>query len=509
MSNNRGKRYDGEPKLNMSKVFAVIIAIVVIIMFVFMLKGLLTSDKKNDKITSQSYFVAYKDSKWGVINASGENVIDPSYEEMITVPNSKKGVFVCTYDVNYETGEYKTKVLNEKNQEIFTDYDKVEAVSNKDSNNNYWYEQNVLKVQKYGKYGLINLDGKIILAIEYDEITAVEGIENAYKIKQSDKYGIVDETGKITVEPKYAEIDVLGKDNKSGYIVKDESGKYGIIDYSSNQVLENKYDSISKVYGNDMYFLTENGVKKLVKADGSDVLTSGFDDIKQVLASQDNGVIFTKSDKNGIMNLSGDVIINAEYEELKEAKLGIYIAKKDGKYGIINISNEQKVDFKYNSITYNEKADIYVAEDENYNNDVMNGNLEVKITGILSELNVDKGYIKIRINNEYKYYNLKFEEKQETEIFTNRTLFLSKQDGKYGFVDNNGKVIVDYQYDDATEQNNYGFAGIKKDGKWGSIDTDGNIVQEPTYDLDDYLLVDFIGRWHLSLDVNINSYDQN
>ncbi len=27
--------------------------------------------------------------------------------------------------------------------------------------------------------------------------------------------------------------------------------------------------------------------------------------------------------------------------------------------------------------------------------------------------------------------------------------------------------MVDYQYDDATEQNDYGFAGIKKDGKMG------------------------------------------
>ena len=32
---SRGKRYDSEPKLNMKKVFAVAIAIVVIIMFIF------------------------------------------------------------------------------------------------------------------------------------------------------------------------------------------------------------------------------------------------------------------------------------------------------------------------------------------------------------------------------------------------------------------------------------------------------------------------------------------
>ena len=30
-----------------------------------------------------------------------------------------------------------------------------------------------------------------------------------------------------------------------------------------------------------------------------------------------------------------------------------------------------------------------------------------------------------------------------------------------------GKVIVEHLYDDATEQNEYGFAAIKKDGKMG------------------------------------------
>ena len=36
----------------------------------------------------------------------------------------------------------------------------------------------------------------------------------------------------------------------------------------------------------------------------------------------------------------------------------------------------------------------------------------------------------MRIDGQYKYYNLKFEEKQESDIFPNRTLFLSKKDGK-------------------------------------------------------------------------------
>ena len=79
------------------------------------------------------FWQAYKDNKWGVVDSTGNTVIDPSYKEMIIVRNSKKGIFICTYDVNYENGEYKTKVLNEKNEEILKDYDKIEAISNIDN----------------------------------------------------------------------------------------------------------------------------------------------------------------------------------------------------------------------------------------------------------------------------------------------------------------------------------------------------------------------------------------
>lgn len=505
---SRGRRYDEEPKLNMKKVFAVIIAVVVIIMFVFIIKGLLTKDSTTGKIVSKSYFSVYKDNKWGVIDEAGNNVINPSYEEMMIIPNNKVGVFICTYDIDYGTGEYKTKVLNEKNEEIFKEFEKVEAIQNKDKNNNLWYEQNVLKVQKDGKYGLIDLTGKQVISVDYEEIVAISEIENSFKVKKDGKYGIVDNEGKIVIQPQYADIDILGKDNKSGFIVKNDEGKYGIVDYSNNQILEKKYDSVEKIYGNDLYVVTVGGKQKIVNKEGTDVLTNGFDSVKQILSNQENAIIFSKFNKFGVMNLSGEILIDAQYGSLEETKLGIFIAQRDGKYGIIDINKEEKIKFEYSSIVYNDKADIYIAEDNNFNSSILNSNLETKITGILIELNTNKGYIKVKIDDSYKYYNFKFEEKQEKDIFPNRTLFLSKKDGKYGYVDKNGKVMVDYIYDDAIEQNDYGFVAVKKDGKWGSIDSKGNIVQEPTYNLDEYLLIDFIGRWHLGLDINMNYYNQ-
>ena len=38
-----------------------------------------------------------------------------------------------------------------KNEQIYSEYEKVEVLYNNDENNNLWYEANVLKVQKDGK----------------------------------------------------------------------------------------------------------------------------------------------------------------------------------------------------------------------------------------------------------------------------------------------------------------------------------------------------------------------
>ena len=181
------------------------------------------------------------------------------------------------------------------------------------------------------------------------------------------------------------------------------------------------------------------------------------------------------------------------------------VSWKDGKYGIVDTDKNEKVEFKYTNITYNNVADIYLAEDENYNTNILDNQFNTKLTGILSDIDTDKGYMKLKIGDEYKYYNFKFEEKTNKDVLSN-TLFLSKKDGKYGFVNSKNEVIVDYIYDDATEQNEYGYAAVKKDGKWGSIDVNGKVVIEPTYNLDNNMIINFIGKWHLGQDANMNYY---
>ena len=130
----------------------------------------------------------------------------------------------------------------------------------------------------------------------------------------------------------------------------------------------------------------------------------------------------------------------------------------------------------------------------------------VKVSGILSEINTTDGYMKIRTNGEYKYYNFRFEEKTNRELLTGNTLFLDQKDGKYGYVNKDGVVVVDYIYDDAKEQNAFGYASVKKDGLWGCINSQGEEVVTPTYTLENNSLIEFINQWYRGEDLNLNYY---
>lgn len=498
---SRGKRYEAEGKLNYQKVFAVVLAIAVVIMFIFIVRNILNQREKSSK--NYEYFLLYAENKWGIINQDGEIVIKPSYREMIVIPNKTKEIFICTYNINEETGAYETKVINSKNEEILTEYEKIEAIQNIDQNNNIWYEENILKVKKDGKYGLIDLNGKIILPIEYSQITGLKGVENSIIIEKDGKIGLANDNGSIIIEPNYKEIKNLGDTYKNGYITINEEGKYGLISTTKKQILESKYDEISQIYLKEYYLVKENGKQKLIKSSGETIIEDGFDEIKSITS---NGVIYVKDNLYGEMSETGEIEIQAKYQDLKQSTEGIYIAKQNEKYGIIDFVGNEKIPFNYAEITYDEKTNLYLAENEQYQTSIIDNEFNIKITGILSEINTEKDYIKMRIDDEYKYYNFKLEEKSNTEILKENTIFLSKKDGKYGYVDKKGNAVTEFIYDDATEQNENGYVAVKKNGLWGSLDKDGNIVIEPQYNLENNLKINFIGKWHLGEDLNMNYY---
>ena len=494
---SKGRRYNryAEPKLNMKKVLGVIVAILVIIMVIVSIVNVIKNGEDKKKVKSYSYYTVYENGKFGVINNEGETVINPEYTEIVLIPNKDVPIFICTYDLNDQDGTYKTKVINQKNEEIFKEYSKVEAIDNFDSKQNIWYEDDVLRVEKDGKYGLINFEGKEVLPCDYDEITALKGVTNNLLVKKDGKVGLVNEKGQTIVNTEYKDIKTLKEGYKNEYIIVNDNNQYGIISTTGTVIIEPKYEDVKYLNNSEMFAIKDAGVWKLINKDNQILIDGGYDNI---IEAKGENVVVEKGGKYGVVTTKNEEKIPVEYEQIKYTLSIYYIAKTGGKYGIINLNNEQVKDFNYINMDYVEKGDFIQADVSDTETVIFDNNLSEKINGIVSEINQEKGYIKVYTNNEYKYYNFKFEEKKSSDILTSNNLFLSKKDGKYGYVNKEGKVIVDYIYEDGTEQNSCGFAAVKKDGVWGSINKVGAVELEPSVNLDSNIYTTFIGKWHLN-----------
>ena len=67
------------------------------------------------------------------------------------------------------------------------------------------------------------------------------------------------------------------------------------------------------------------------------------------------------------------------------------------------------------------------------------------------------------------------------KVDSNAVLLPIRENGKYGFMETTGRVVVKPQFDDASILYE-GLAPVKKDGKWGYIDPTGKMVIEPRFE---------------------------
>ena len=56
-----------------------------------------------------------------------------------------------------------------------------------------------------------------------------------------------------------------------------------------------------------------------------------------------------------------------------------------------------------------------------------------------------------------------------------------KKNNKWGFVLDDGTVVIEPEYEDAKSFSN-GYAAVKKNGKWGFINKKNEMIVEPKYD---------------------------
>ena len=476
-----------------------------------------------EEVKQYNYFSLRKDNLFGVIDRSGNIIIEPKYDD-VKIPNPEKPVFVC-----YEGDS--TKVLNERKEEILTDYDKVEPIQLQNTVNDLIYEKSVLKYQQDGKYGLIDFEGKRITKPIYDSIDSLNYKEGQLLVKQDGKTGVINIKGNTLIDIKYDQINVDGyytKENGynySGYIVSattDQGYRYGYINYDGKLLLEPNYNQLSRVTqiqdNNNAYIIcAENGRYGVMKNDES-IIPNEY----QSIDYDEGNNLFTieKSKKYGIANIDGNIIVPTEYNQIDITGVYLYATNEQGvvvynsdgtqanidtniaiintsnekykiridnsngtKYGVIDKEGQQVIDEKYNYIEYL-FDDYFIASTENSKLGIIDDKDNVKVeinndllqriegTDIIQTMtatdNVTRLYDK-SLNKICEMANANIEVKDNYIKISNteETKYFSKE----------GKELRNTE----VYPNNTLFAK-NENGKWGFANKNGDTVVEAKYD---------------------------
>ena len=81
---------------------------------------------------------------------------------------------------------------------------------------------------------------------------------------------------------------------------------------------------------------------------------------------------------------------------------------------------------------------------------------------------VDENYTVVHSNSQSSYINKDGQVVSNLEVYPKNTIFAFEENGKWGYKDKDGKVVVEPIYDFALDINEYGFAGIISERKLGN-----------------------------------------
>ena len=406
----------------MKKKIIIPIAIILIVIALF----ILYKNKKSkveyeiEKISIYNY-VKYKvENKYGVLNRSGETIIEAKYTN-IEIPNPEKDIFLC-----YE--DDKCIVLNAKQKQLFKKYDKVEAIKLKNIASTLCYEKSTLTYKKDGLYGLVDFAEKELTKNIYQSIENLQGTEGKLLVCKNGKYGVININGTTIVEPKYDRVltdEYYTEENsyqKSGFIVsntENDGYKYGYINYQGKKVLDTKYNDIKRITSQkDIYLIASLNGKYGLYKEGKEIIKPEY---QSITFAENGAIILDKNGKYGIATLKGEIKVTPKYTEINEN--GIYLYARDSKDNIVYDGNGNKIEINFNKV-------IYKTTSENYkivtilNNDVVYYGIEDKDGTTL-------------VNTEYSYL----------EHISGDNFIAQNKNEKYGIINSNGITKIEFKYD--------------------------------------------------------------
>ncbi len=467
-----------------------------------------------------------KNKTWGLVDSSGNEIIKPEYDaigvfdkHVATIHkllqygliNDKGKIIIPCHYSDIDQFENSATVRTDKNEVIIVSLNEEGDATDSTLYSNFHtisvrgispYKNftainsspDTIKVnqfawffsKKYKRWGLKNFKtDSIIIFPRFSRIflsdnaqrTVVEvflgSTDPSKNIDQNKlRYGVIDNrTYRYLVQPTYRQIIIEDVFNPNSFYARciNSENKNGIVWLGEKEIFI-KYSFVGELSSDGLARVNIGGTLKKFE-DGA-----GREDTIKLAANQyldaagrvrstayvgmrafnwfqvTNGIPFwlytticCTGGKWGYITKTGSLIIKPQYTFAQSFISGRAIIKNVGKYGVINSSGETIIPFNYNLINH-----IYGSSDSLF---------ELKVNG------ARYGFI----NREG---NIIADPQYEQAMDFSEGLSAVKQSGKWGFIDSSGTIVIEPHFSAVTVFSE-GFAAARLKNKWGYINSDG------------------------------------
>ncbi len=295
---------------------------------------------------------------YGVINTFGQWILQPDHEEILTISdglflvrndefrqliNAKKEVVFETYNEIIEhpmglvekNAEGKFGFIDPKGSpRLNLDYDSISNVLN----NEY-----VILIRN-GYYSLVNLEGRIIIP-DYSQFEKILPFtEELVGMQKDGKYGYFNLDEQLRIANQY-EMAGVWQDGRGPVMLK---GKWGFVDLQERLVIQPYYDEVSP-FVDGVSIARKGDLYGLLDKDGNEVVQFENDMITRLPSGS---YLIRKGDKYGLAQTNGRHSLSTIYDFLEELSSGLYHVKRRGKSGVKDDKNVDVIPLSYDNISY-------------------------------------------------------------------------------------------------------------------------------------------------------------
>lgn len=275
----------------------------------------------------RKYYIVKNEGKMGVIDENENTIVPLEYQFIKNYPyndgsylaQNKKGKFGC--------------ITIDGNETLPFEYDNLDVMG----------YSNMVISGKGNKCGIVQVNNGLPFEIATCDFDDISKNSKVFIVKQDGKYGVMDLYGKMKTEMKYNEIISISND----LLIAKENGGATLMNNNGEVLTSKKYKEIIALMDQQSH--------------------NSYYSNKKFSYLQ----VLNNNNKYGIIDKLGNELVGPIFEDLLSESNNVVQAKSNGKIGLYNILTKKEIlPFEYDQITYSKKGyfafkgnDIYLIKD--------------------------------------------------------------------------------------------------------------------------------------------------